>query len=796
MAQSKASIAKSIGFVHVPSDAVGYELVSLNNSVTYSADGTPSVPLVSVTPYVIEGSSRTRLPVNGEAKAAHSVFLRRMQGDTETSPARVTSAATTTAVFKSSRWARFDLVANPDVTSTPSGSLVKYSYPESAVLASLMVTIARDGEDGEPGAFTSIVFTRSASRPAAPSGGTYGNPVPDTAGWSDAPESGGAPLWMSRARFTTDMTGEAGKPSPEWSEPSPCEDSSGIEYIWCKTPRLTVIPANTHPYPDIQGAPWGKDASGAVWMAVALKNNGVWSDWSIVKVKGEDGEDGWFVNVTPETVQLVKGAGKPIPVTIEAFCGSKGGKVQQVGGFVNLDIPGIKCLSQLIENGTFKAILQYDGTTEVNTPVSVRVTTDGGPVIAKSISFTTVNNGATGPAGPYIPPPMPWEHYPDNYEFLSGASGEARKDVVIVTYGGGLFMYACIRSHVKTSTQPYDDPDNWKMSDLSGYRFIATDLMLADSAYIKLLSSTGIRIYTPDGKIVGAMSSVQGSPKSGGVVLPFFIGGVMRDNGVFAEDPMFGVGSDGKAYYGGTKGQRIEVDPVEKVINIFGDDGRLCAVHSGREIDYTKVAQDTAASGDVTVAQPSVLPSTSFQASGSKTVKAVPGKTVKARGELEVSVPQFRITAKKGGSGSMMGMAPSAAGYVSLRFIVNGNVRSTRHIGEASDGSAVTGAGYGDVTTGAFTFRESLNDGDTYSIEIVFSATLVNPVPTSKGTVTAMAAGPLSASYTGAAYRAEYGRNGLAIVTNSKNYVYALFDASGVLHFKAVSAGKTIVSSD
>ncbi len=78
----------------------------------------------------------------------------------------------------------------------------------------------------------------------------------------------------------------------------------------------------------------------------------------------------------------------------------------------------------------------------------------------------------------------------------------------------------------------------------------------------------------------------------------------------------------------------------------------------------------------------------------------------------------------------------------------------------------------------------------------MFSATLVNPVPTSKGTVTAMAAGPLSASYTGAAYRAEYGRNGLAIVTNSKNYVYALFDASGVLHFKAVSAGKTIVSSD
>ena len=75
-----------------------------------------------------------------------------------------------------------------------------------------------------------------------------------------------------------------------------------------------------------------------------LKNNGVWSDWSIVKVKGEDGEDGedgWFVNVTPETVQLVKGAGKPIPVTIEAFCGSKGGKVQQVGGFVNLDIPAL-----------------------------------------------------------------------------------------------------------------------------------------------------------------------------------------------------------------------------------------------------------------------------------------------------------------------------------------------------------------------------------------------------------------------------------------------------------------------
>ncbi len=57
-------------------------------------------------------------------------------------------------------------------------------------------------------------------------------------------------------------------------------------------------------------------------------------------------------------------------------------------------------------------------------------------------------------------------------------------------------------------------PDNWKMSDLSGYRFIATDLMLADSAYIKLLSSTGIRIYTPDGKIVGAMRQRAGALRS------------------------------------------------------------------------------------------------------------------------------------------------------------------------------------------------------------------------------------------------------------------------------------------
>ena len=203
----------------------------------------------------------------------------------------------------------------------------------------------------------------------------------------------------------------------------------------------------------------------------------------------------------------------------------------------------------------------------------------------------------------------------------------------------------------------------------------------ADSAYIKLLSSTGIRIYTPDGKIVGAMSSVQGSPKSGGVVLPFFIGGVMRDNGVFAEDPMFGVGSDGKAYYGGTKGQRIEVDPVEKVINIFGDDGRLCAVHSGREIDLYQASRRTLRPAATSrLRSPLCFRPPPFQASGSKTVKAVPARQSRP-GRARGQCASVQDHGKERRLRLDDGHGPSAAGYVSLRFIVNGNVRSTRHIG-------------------------------------------------------------------------------------------------------------------
>jgi carbohydrate binding domain-containing protein len=37
--------------------------------------------------------------------------------------------------------------------------------------------------------------------------------------------------------------------------------------------------------------------SNSVWMAMSIKVNGVWGDWSIVKIKGERGTDGTSIKI-------------------------------------------------------------------------------------------------------------------------------------------------------------------------------------------------------------------------------------------------------------------------------------------------------------------------------------------------------------------------------------------------------------------------------------------------------------------------------------------------------------------
>lgn len=260
---------------------VGYELFCLNPVVSFDAEGKASQSTVSVTPFLLTGTTRTPLPVNTEEGAEHYCFRRR---SSLTDPAASDRSTTFgSGLLKGCTWARFDLVPKERVTVVSGGR--GFTYDDDDVVASQEIVITRDGLDGTGAAFTSIVFKRAETKPAAPEGGTYSNPVPPTGGWSDAPDSGTDPLWMSRARFAPDTV------SPAWSDPAPVQDAAGIEFLYNPNEEYGSAPFDTHPH-DTGEFGWCKTAADAVWMAVSVMNNGVWSKWQIVRIKGERGESG------------------------------------------------------------------------------------------------------------------------------------------------------------------------------------------------------------------------------------------------------------------------------------------------------------------------------------------------------------------------------------------------------------------------------------------------------------------------------------------------------------------------
>lgn len=138
---------------------------------------------------------------------------------------------------------------------------------------------------GTPGAngqssFKSVVFLRSTAAPSVPTGGSYNSSVP--AGWSDGVPSGDLQLWSSTRIFTND--GQAPQQG-SWTQPQQMTDTSSLEirYSSVATPgNPTANPGN-----------WSTAATTTtIWMQTRTQDNGIWTQWSVVKVKGETGAKG------------------------------------------------------------------------------------------------------------------------------------------------------------------------------------------------------------------------------------------------------------------------------------------------------------------------------------------------------------------------------------------------------------------------------------------------------------------------------------------------------------------------
>lgn len=147
-----------------------------------------------------------------------------------------------------------------------------------------------DGKDGTSsggsdtgvaaGAFKSIVFTRSNTRPDTPTGGDFDKPVP--AGWYDGIPSGESILWMSTRWFYKD---ESLTSYTKWSVPSQATDTASVDFEYSSI----ISPGN----PTSNPAFWHNAGTvNDIWMAIRTKKNGEWGDWTVAKIKGENGKDG------------------------------------------------------------------------------------------------------------------------------------------------------------------------------------------------------------------------------------------------------------------------------------------------------------------------------------------------------------------------------------------------------------------------------------------------------------------------------------------------------------------------
>lgn len=161
-----------------------------------------------------------------------------------------------------------------------------------------------DGKDGDPGLpgddgiirFASTVFRRSDIRLTSndkPSGGTYLNPEPnrDLNGniiWHDGIPEGEEMLWASTRIFASSPVVQS-----NWSRPILMADSPDFEIIYSSKPGdVTPLPPDEHPLIEPNDT-WSSIATiNTIWMATSRKRMGEWSDWYVVKVKGETGSRG------------------------------------------------------------------------------------------------------------------------------------------------------------------------------------------------------------------------------------------------------------------------------------------------------------------------------------------------------------------------------------------------------------------------------------------------------------------------------------------------------------------------
>ena len=245
----------------------------------------------------------------------------------------------------------------------------------------------------------------------------------------------------------------------------------------------------------------------------------------------------------------------------------------------------------------------------------------------------------------------------------------------------------------------------------------------------------------------------------------------------------------GQMTVGNPTGQRIDLDPMQQVMNIFSDNGTLVATHSGRTltVDEARPADTQGVSGKTVVSITSKTLTINSGSSVSETLdRSICSGKATGSGTLTIDVPSFILTASTQASSSSMQIQPMAS--IELYLVVTVGTKIMKYsLGQATSLSVSSS-----VTTPANKYQIPIPKNTSYSAKI----TAEYSVSGSQGARGTLGGSSPTVPYdlTTQAYRCEYGANGWIISTDSKNYAYLIVE-NGKLNFKVVSNGNTVISS-
>ncbi len=360
--------------------------------------------------------------------------------------------------------------------------------------------------------------------------------------------------------------------------------------------------------------------------------------------------------------------------------------------------------------------------------------------------------------GPYVPFPRLWDEYPDDYVFMQGKDGEGRRDLVLARDGssGRLYACACKLTHVKNAAYPPlpaggPGKDHWVTGEQQ--KFIATELLLAELAYVRNLMAEYVQMRDAEGN----------------VLFEVYNGNVVARTGTFEN-----VRVSGSVSAGDPHGKRVLLDPDGKAVRIYDADGSECARLDGSSYAYESVmpaAGQTLPAPDGKAVSMSAAASPTTAATDTRVVMARSASTATGIGSVRITVSadvSMPPDASPRAAGSEMTPVMLKTAYVYCTvatYDVKGTLLDSSRLLVTACAMKADGSYSGSATR---TYTVAVPEG-RHEISFELQATGDSASATVKLTQATFVADAMMTRYFG---------NGFALTKDTENYLIALYDST------------------